>query len=104
MGRGLIVIELKSTSQLSSAIRFARRDARNLVVRATGTSRQYRVTNRAKGTQYTVEFFVRNGKRLGYCSCRAGINGRACKHVAAAALNVYLAEQGLLNRQAMRAA
>lgn len=98
------MIELKSTSQLSSAIRLARRDARNLVVRATGASRQYRVTNRAKGTQYTVEFFVKNGKRLGHCSCRAGINGRAYKHVAAAAaLNVYLAEQGLLNRQAMRA-
>jgi uncharacterized Zn finger protein len=99
------VIELKSTEQLSSAIGLAHRDARNLVVRATGTSRQYRVTNRAKGTQYTVEFFVRHGKRLGHCSCRAGINGRPCKHVAAAAaLNVYLAEQGLLDRQTRRAA
>ncbi len=99
------MIELQSTEQLASAIERARRDAKNLVVRATGASRQYRVTNRARGTQYTVDFFVRGGKRLGHCSCKAGMNNIACKHlVAAAALNTYLAAQGLLNRQTRRAA
>ena len=99
------MIELKSIDQLASAIERAHRDAKNLVVRATGASRQYRVTNRARGTQYTVEFFVRGGRRFGHCSCKAGMNNIACKHlVAAAALNTYLAAQGLLNRQTRRAA
>lgn len=99
------MIELQSTEQLASAIERAHRDAKNLVVRATGASRQYRVTNRARGTQYTVDFFVRNGKRFGHCSCKAGMNNIACKHlVAAAALNTYLAAHGLLNGQTQRAA
>lgn len=99
------MIELKSAEQLASAIERAHRDAKNLVVRVTGVSRQYRVTNRARGTQYRVDFFVRNGKRLGHCSCKAGMNNIACKHlVAAAALNTYLAAHGLLNREARRAA
>jgi uncharacterized Zn finger protein len=99
------MIELKSKEQLASAIERAQRDAKNLVVRVTGASRQYRVANRAKGTQYTVEFFVRGGRRFGHCSCKAGTNNIACKHLAAAAaLNTYLAAQGLLNRQQRAAA
>jgi uncharacterized Zn finger protein len=99
------MIELRSTEQLASAIERAHRDAKNLSVQVTSTSRQYRVTNRAKGTTYTVDFFLRNGKRLGHCSCKAGTNHIACKHVAAAlGLHLYIAAHGLLNRQAMRAA
>jgi uncharacterized Zn finger protein len=54
--------------------------------------RQYRVTNRATGAQYVVDFFVRNGKRFGHCTCKAGLNNIACKHLsAAAALHVMVA-------------
>lgn len=99
------MIELKSREQLASAIERARRDAKSLVVRATGVSRQYRVTNRARGTQYTVEFFVRGGRRFGHCNCKAGTNNIACKHLAAAAaLNTCLAAQGLLARPRRAAA
>lgn len=47
--------------------------------------RQYRVTNRETGAQYIVDFFVRNGKRFGHCTCKAGLNNIACKHLSAAA-------------------
>ena len=54
--------------------------------------RQYHVTNRATGAQYVVDFFVRNGKRFGHCTCKAGLNNIACKHLsAAAALHVMVA-------------
>lgn len=99
------MIELKSTEQLASAIERAHRDAKNLSVQVTGTSRQYRVTNRAKGTTYTVDFFLRNGRRFGHCSCKAGMNNVPCKHLASAlGLHLYIAAHGLLNRQAMKAA
>jgi uncharacterized Zn finger protein len=99
------MIELKSREQLASAIERARRDAKSLVVRATGASRRYLVTNRERGTQYTVEFFVRGGRRFGHCNCKAGTNNIACKHlVAAAALNIYFATQGLLDAARRRAA
>jgi uncharacterized Zn finger protein len=47
--------------------------------------RQYRVTNRETGAQYVVDFFVRNGKRFGHCTCKAGMSNIACKHLSAAA-------------------
>jgi len=91
------MIELKSHQQLHRAIERARREAKNLVVRSTCASRQYTVLNRVTGNRYQVDFFVRKGSRFGHCSCKAGQNGLACKHVAAAAgLNLYLAAQGLL--------
>jgi uncharacterized Zn finger protein len=99
------MIELRNREQLASAIERARRDAKSLVVRPMGASRHYRVTNREKGTEYTVEFFVRGSRRFGRCSCTAGANNLACKHLAAAAaLNSYLAAQGLLDHRQQRAA
>jgi hypothetical protein len=93
------MIELKSQKELSGAIERARNEARYLVVRRTSASRQYEVTNRKNGNSYIVDFFVRgDGRRFGHCTCKAGQNGLACKHIAAAAaLNIYLAGLGLLD-------
>src|SRR5687767_4774227 len=93
------MIELKSEEQLKGAIERARNEAGNLVVRRTNATRQYRVTNRTNGNSYTVDFFVRgDGRRVGHCTCMAGQNNLACKNISvAAALNIYLAAQGLLS-------
>lgn len=93
------MIELKSADQLSKAI--ARAKASKLFVQVTGASRQYRVTNRENGNTYTVDFFVRNGKRFGHCGCKGGARNFACKHLAAAAaLNIWRAATGLNNHVA----
>jgi len=56
--------------------------------------RQYRVTNRETGAQYIVNFFLREGKRFGHCTCKAGRNNTPCKHLSAAAgLHVMRAAQ-----------
>ena len=86
------MIELHSVEQLTKAIERARKG--NLFVQPTTLSRQYRVTNRETGAQYIVDFFVRNGKRFGHCTCLGGQNNQTCKHLAAAAgLHVCLAAQ-----------
>ncbi len=93
------MIELRSHRQLRNAIERARREARYLIVRRTDVPRRYSVTNRFNGNNYIVNFHVNDGgKRYGDCSCMAGQNGLPCKHIAAAAaLNMWLAKQGLLN-------
>ncbi len=84
------MIQLQSAEQIKRATERAR--AGKLFVQPTGMFRQYRVTNREKGTQYIVDFFVRDGKRFGHCTCKAGMNNQACKHLsAAAALHMMLA-------------
>ncbi len=97
------MIELKSRQQIEKAIQRAKAEARNLLVQTTNAVRQYRVTNRANGNVYLVNFFIRkDGKRFAHCTCLAGEKGIACKHVAAsAALNLYLAENGQLKRKAV---
>jgi uncharacterized Zn finger protein len=83
------MIELISADQLSKAI--ARAKTGRLFVQATSIFRQYRVTNRETGAQYVVDFFVRNGKRYGHCSCKGG-ERHVCKHLAAAAgYHLYVA-------------
>jgi hypothetical protein len=79
------MIELISAEQLSKATERAK--AGNLFVRPSSIFRQYHVTNRDTGAKYTVDFFVRksDGKRFGNCTCKAGQNNRACKHLSAAA-------------------
>lgn len=77
------MIELISADQLAKATERAK--ASNLFVQPTTFLRQYKVTNRDNGNQYYVDFFVRNGKRYGMCSCKAGANHKACKHLSAAA-------------------
>jgi len=94
------MIELKTRTQLENAINRAKAESKNLVVRMTNASRMYRVESKTSGNTYTVNFFIRNNRRYGHCSCKAGLNNQACKHlVAAAALNISLAERGLLNRK-----
>ncbi len=84
------MIQLQSAEQLKRATERAR--AGKLFVQPIGMFRQYRVTNRENGNAYVVDFFVRDGKRFGHCTCKAGINNQACKHLsAAAALHMMLA-------------
>ncbi len=47
--------------------------------------RRYEVTNKKTGATYSVEFDVRDGKRLASCSCIAGQRERLCYHVASSA-------------------
>jgi hypothetical protein len=79
------VIQLISVEQLSRAT--ARAKAGNLFVKPSSLFRQYHVTNRESGARYTVDFFVRksDGKRFDSCTCKAGQNNIACKHLSAAA-------------------
>lgn len=77
------MIRLLSAEQLSKAIERAKQS--DLLVQRTSIYRQYRVTNRATGAQYVVNFFVTVGKRYGHCTCKAGVRHIACKHLAAAA-------------------
>jgi hypothetical protein len=77
------MIELISAEQLRKATELAK--AGNLFVQPSSIFRQYHVTNRDTGAKYTVDFFVRNGKRYGHCSCIAGTRHLACKHLSAAA-------------------
>ena len=86
------MIRLLNPEQLKKATERAR--ASNLFVQRTSIYRQYRVTNRETGAQYTVNFFVRNGERYGHCNCKAGLNNQACKHLSAAAgLHVMIAAE-----------
>ena len=100
------MIELKNREQLEKAINRAKAEAKSLLVQTTNAVRQYRVTNRTNGNVYTVNFFVRtDGKRFAHCTCLAGEKGIPCKHIAAsAALNIYLASSGQLNRKAVSVA
>jgi hypothetical protein len=64
------MIQIQSIEQMNKAIENARKSS--LFVQPSSMSRQYRVTNRLTGAQYTVDFFLRNRKRFGHCTCRAG--------------------------------
>jgi hypothetical protein len=77
------MLQLVSAEQLSKATERAK--ASNLLVQPTAIFRQYRVTNRENGNQYIVNFFVRNGKRYGHCTCKAGERNLVCKHLSAGA-------------------
>jgi uncharacterized Zn finger protein len=92
------MIEL-TIETVQKAINKAKSKRKNLVVRLSNATRMYRVENKSNGNVYTVNFFVRNGHRFGSCTCKAGEAGKhRCKNLAAAAaLNMSLAERGLLN-------
>jgi SWIM zinc finger len=79
------MIQLVSAGQLSKATERAK--AGNLFVKPSSLFRQYHVTNRETGARYMVDFFVRksDGARFGHCTCKAGQNNIACKHMSAAA-------------------
>lgn len=97
--KGKQMIQLLSEDQLTKVTERAK--ASRLFVQATPLSRQYRVTNRENGKQYIVDFFLRNGKRFGHCTCKAGQRNIACKHLSAAAgLHVMRAAQQRAERMA----
>jgi hypothetical protein len=79
------MIQLINAEQLSRATERAK--SGNLFVQPSSLFRQYHITNRETGALYTVDFFVRksDGARFGHCTCKAGINNIACKHLSAAA-------------------
>lgn len=78
------MIQLQSAEQLTKATERAK--ASSLFVQPTNLHRQYRVTNRETGACYTVNFFVhKDGRRFGHCTCKAGAQNLACKHLSAAA-------------------
>jgi hypothetical protein len=56
-----------------------------LLIEPTGEPHRYRVTNRDNSHAYTVAFFVRDGKWFARCTCKAGSDTAACKHVDACA-------------------
>ena len=76
------MIQLLSAGQLSKATEITRKG--HLFVQATGLSRQYKGTNRDTVILYVVDFFLRDGKRFGHCTCKGGLNNQACKHLSAA--------------------
>jgi hypothetical protein len=85
------MVELRSEAQFEKAIERAKKA--KLFVQASGLFRLYYVTNRETGAQYSVNFFVRSGRRFGECTCKAGMNNVECKHLAAAvALHLVRAE------------
>lgn len=77
------MVELVSAEPLNRAT--ARAKAGNLLVQPSKLFRQYHVTNRETGAKYSVDFFVRNGKRFGHCTCKGGERNLVCKHLSAAA-------------------
>jgi hypothetical protein len=86
------MIRLLNREQLKKASERARTS--NLLVQRTSIYRQYRVTNRATGAQYVVNFYVTEGMRYGHCDCQAGVRHMVCKHLAAAAgLHVMIAAE-----------
>jgi uncharacterized Zn finger protein len=86
------MVQLTTPEAIAKATERAK--ATRLFVKPTNLFRQYQVENRSNGQTYTVDFFIRNGKRFGHCTCKGGMAGFACKHLsAAAALHTCLAAQ-----------
>jgi uncharacterized Zn finger protein len=94
------MIQLTSATALAKATERAK--AGKLFVQPSKLFRQYHVTNRETGTRYTVDFFLRNGKRFGNCTCKAGERNLACKHLSAAA--AYHVMRAAAQREAQRIA
>jgi len=75
------MIELTTAAAIEKAIERAKQSKLFVQVIAW---RMYKVTNRENGNSYQVTFTVKNGKRFGHCTCKAGQKDIACKHLAAA--------------------
>jgi hypothetical protein len=83
------MIQIQNPKQFTRAAE--RLQAERMNVRKS-EAHAYEVTNKTKGTQYTVRFIQRDGSTFVSCSCPAGLrHNRApltCKHVAAAIIFV----------------
>jgi hypothetical protein len=77
------MVQLTTPEGIAKATERAK--ASKLFAKPTSMFRQYRVENRLNDQTYTVDFFIRNGKRFGHCTCVAGERNLACKHLSAAA-------------------
>jgi uncharacterized Zn finger protein len=77
------MVQLTTAEAIAKATERAK--AGKLFVQPSTLLRQYHVTNRETGAKYIVDFFLRNGKRFGHCTCKAGERNLACKHLSAAA-------------------
>ena len=75
------MVQLTTAAKLENAINKARTVKPRVRVNKFGS---YNVINKATGATYTVECVKRDGKRFAACSCKAGAQGLACYHVAAA--------------------
>ena len=81
------MIQIQRRQQFTRASARARKE--RMFVRPLDATR-YAVSNRSKGTTYTVRFVSINSRPFGQCSCEAGTPSRAdqvpmvCKHLAAA--------------------
>ena len=90
------MIQLTTADKLQNAINKARTVKPRISVNQFGS---YTVSNKATGATYTVECAKRDGKRFAHCTCKAGIRGNACYHIAAA-VSAHLqlaAERATLN-------
>ena len=96
----MIRIEPKNETfqaKIEKAIQRARQES--LFVGPSRTAQRcYTVANRTKGTNYTVNFFVRDGAKFAGCDCKAGVEGMVCKHVAVAlGCHIQRVALGLVN-------
>jgi len=90
------MIQLTTAAKLENAINKARTVKPLVRVARFG---HYTVTNKTTGATYTVTCEKRDGKRFASCTCKAGMRGNACYHVAAA-VSAHLqlaAERAVLN-------
>lgn len=83
------MIQIQNPEQFTKAAERLTRERMNV---RKSEAHAYAVTNKAKGTRYTVRLFRRDGLTFGSCDCPAGIrHNRAplvCKHLAAVVLFV----------------
>ena len=75
------MIQLTTAAKLTNAINKARTVKPLVRVARFGS---YTVTNKATGATYEVTCEKRDGKRFASCTCKAGMRGQACYHIAAA--------------------
>lgn len=95
------MIELTTAAAIEKAIERAKQSKLFVQVIAW---RVYKVTNRENGNSYQVTFTVKNGKRFGHCTCKAGQQNIACKHLAAAvSRHLCVAAEKQASQQAMAA-
>jgi len=90
------MIQLTTAAKLENAINKARTVKPLVRVARFGS---YTATNKATGATYTVTCEKRDGRRFAGCTCKAGMRGQACYHVAAA-VSAHLqlaAERAALN-------
>lgn len=79
------MIQIQDPHQFTRAAERLQRERMNV---RKSEAHAYAVTNKVKGTSYTVRFHRLDGRTFVSCDCKAGLrHGRApltCKHVAAA--------------------